>query len=184
MIELREMIPDLVYDFPYATKNNFTGSQLYRDSSMTFVRLPVAKALLEVQKELRVQGYGLKIYDAYRPYSVTKKMWDLVKDERYVADPAKGSGHNRGLAIDLTIIDLRTQKEIDMGTRFDNFTDTAHHAFKDLPLLVLNNRLLLRRLMEKQGFKALETEWWHYSWPNNRNYDVLDIDFKKLKALR
>jgi zinc D-Ala-D-Ala dipeptidase len=184
MIELKETIPDLVYDFPYATEKNFTGSTLYTDSTVTFVRLPVAKALQKVQNELQVQGYGLKIYDAYRPYAVTKKMWELVRDERYVANPAKGSGHNRGLAVDLTIIELQTKKELDMGTGFDNFTDTAHHSFKDLPSSVLNNRLLLRRLMEKQGFRALETEWWHYSWPNDRNYDVLDIDVKKLKALQ
>lgn len=178
------MVPDIVYDFPYATKNNFTGSKLYNNGSVTFVRLPVAKALAKVQKELRNLGYGLKIYDAYRPYTVTKKMWEIIRDERYVANPAKGSGHNRGLAVDVTIIDLQTMKELDMGTGFDNFTDTAHHTFKNLSPTVLSNRLLLRGLMEKQGFKALETEWWHYSWTNDRNYDVLDIDFKKLKSLR
>jgi D-alanyl-D-alanine dipeptidase len=109
-------------------------------------------------------------------------MWDLIHDERYVADPSKGSGHNRGLAVDLTIIDLKDGSELNMGTSFDNFTDTAHHTFKNLPADILQNRMLLRETMEKYGFKALETEWWHYSWPNDRNYEVLDIDFKKLAS--
>jgi zinc D-Ala-D-Ala dipeptidase len=184
MIELKDAIPGIEYRLVYATVNNFTGTQLYRQDKATYARLPVVKALQLVQNELHQLGYGLKVFDAYRPYSVTKKMWELIKDERYVANPAKGSGHNRGLSLDLTIIELRTGKELDMGTGFDNFTDTAHHAFKDLPSTVLSNRLMLRKLMEKQGFQALETEWWHYSWPNDRNYEVMDIGFKKLKTLR
>ena len=182
MIELKEIIPGIQYDLRYATPNNFTGQQLYKRQDATFLRLPAARALSSVQRDLQSLGYGLKIYDAYRPYHVTKKMWGMVKDERYVANPAKGSGHNRGLAVDLTLIDLRSGKELNMGTGFDNFTDTAHHSFAHLPAGALKNRELLRTLMEKQGFKALETEWWHYSWPNNRNYNVLDIDFSKLRA--
>lgn len=184
MVELKDAVPNIEYNLVYATGNNFTGTKLYKQGNATFARLPVVKALQLVQSELQLQGYGLKVFDAYRPYAVTKKMWELIKDERYVANPAKGSGHNRGLAVDVTIIDLNTGKELDMGTGFDNFTDTAHHAFKALSTAVLANRTLLRQLMEKHGFRALETEWWHYSWPNDRSYDVLDIDFKKLKALR
>jgi zinc D-Ala-D-Ala dipeptidase len=184
MVDLKELIPDIRYELLYGTTSNFTGTQLYKDTETMFLRLPVAKALREVQNELHRLGYGLKIYDAYRPYRVTKKMWELVKDERYVANPAKGSGHNRGLAIDLTIIDSRSGKELDMGTGFDNFTDTAHHSFKHLSADVMKNRALLRTTMEKYGFKALETEWWHYSWPNDKSYDVLDIDFKRLNSLR
>jgi D-alanyl-D-alanine dipeptidase len=126
-------------------------------------------------------GLGLKIFDAYRPYSVTVKFWELVKDERYVANPAKGSGHNRGIAVDLTIIDLKTGKELDMGTGFDNFTDTAHHTFTSLPEEVLHNRLLLKSTMEKYGFIALESEWWHYYLANGNTFELLDIEFKKLK---
>jgi zinc D-Ala-D-Ala dipeptidase len=181
MIELKDLIPGIQYDLQYATPENFTKKQLYKNSRFTFLRFPTATALRNVQKELQILGYGLKIYDAYRPYYATKQMWELVKDERYVANPAKGSGHNRGLAVDLTIIDIRTGKELPMGTSFDNFTDTAHHSFTQLSPEVLKNRTLLRTLMEKHGFKALQTEWWHYSWPNNRNYDVLDLDFKELR---
>ena len=180
MIEVKRFIPDIVYDLRYATPNNFTGRQLYPSGAAAFLRLNVVKALAQVQAALKNKGYGLKIFDAYRPYAATKKMWDLVHDERYVANPAKGSGHNRGLAIDLTIIDISTGKELEMGTGFDNFTDSAHHVYKALPAQVLSNRSLLRSTMEANGFNALETEWWHYSWKNDRNYEVLDLPFKKL----
>jgi D-alanyl-D-alanine dipeptidase len=180
MIEIKTMIPNIVYDLQYATENNFTHQKLYESGKQTFLRLPVVRALQEVQDDLAKKNYGLKLFDAYRPYTVTQKMWDLIHDERYVADPSKGSGHNRGLAIDLTIINLKDGNELNMGTGFDNFTDTAHHNFKNLSPEILKNRALLKETMEKHGFKALETEWWHYSWPNNRNYEVLDIDFRKL----
>ncbi|MGZ3954953.1 MAG: M15 family metallopeptidase [Flavisolibacter sp.] len=181
MIEIKTVVPNILYDLRYATANNFTHTKLYRHNKETFVRLPVARALKRVQDDLNQQGYGLKIFDAYRPYAVTEKMWNLVHDERYVANPSKGSGHNRGLAVDLTIIRLNDRSELNMGTGFDNFTDTAHQGFTNLPGEVLANRKLLRETMEKNGFKALETEWWHFSWPNDRNYYVLDIDFKKLR---
>ena len=144
------------------------------------MRAGAANALKKVQEELNRSGMGLKIFDAYRPYAVTVKFWELVKDERYVANPAKGSGHNRGIAADLTIIDLKTGKELDMGTGFDNFTDTAHHAFTQLPGSVLKNRTLLRSLMEKNGFKAFDTEWWHYFFGEPEKYEILDLDFKTL----
>jgi zinc D-Ala-D-Ala dipeptidase len=184
MIELKELIPEIVYDLRYATPDNFVKQPLYPvGTRYTFLRLPAAKALQTVEQELKEKGYGLKIYDAYRPYSVTIKFWELIKDERYVANPAKGSGHNRGLAVDLTLINLATGKELDMGTGFDNFTDTAHHTFTALPNNVLQNRNLLKEIMLKNGFQLFETEWWHYYWPNNRNYEVLDVSFKQLKKL-
>lgn len=184
MIELKQLIPFIQYDLKYATQDNFVKQTLYpRLTSVTFLRLPAANALANVQKELASKGLGLKIFDAYRPYSVTVKFWELIKDERYVANPAKGSGHNRGLAVDITIIELKTGKELDMGTGFDNFTDTAHHTFTILPYKILQNRILLKEVMLKHGFKLFETEWWHYSWPNDRNYEVMNIKFKKLKKV-
>lgn len=126
-------------------------------------------------------GLGLKIFDAYRPYAVTEKFWELVHDERYVANPANGSGHNRGTSLDLTIIYLENGQELNMGTGFDNFTDTAHHSFTNLPESILQNRMLLKSLMEQNGFKALETEWWHYSLPNSKQYELLNLSFKKIK---
>lgn len=182
MVELKTVISGLIYDLRYATTNNFMNRRMYpKNTRSTFLRLPAALALKKVQQELNEKGLGLKIFDAYRPYSVSVKFWELVKDERYVANPAKGSGHNRGIAVDLTIIDLKTRKELDMGTGFDNFSDTAHHSFKNLPEAILQNRALLKSIMEKNGFKALETEWWHYYLDNGSKFEVLDIDFKKMK---
>lgn len=182
MMELEQLIPTIVYDLRYATENNFVKKPLYPvETKTTFLRLPAALALANIQKELQTQGLGLKIFDAYRPYSVTVKFWELVKDDRYVANPVKGSGHNRGLSVDLTIIHLNTGTELNMGTGFDHFSDTAHHSFAFLPETVLQNRKLLKEVMLKYGFQLFETEWWHYYWPNNREYEVLDLNFRKLK---
>lgn len=181
MVELRTLIPGLVYDLRYATSNNFMNRLMYpANTSVTFLRAPAARALQRVQEELSKTGRGLKIFDAYRPYSVTVKFWELVKDERYVAHPGKGSGHNRGIAVDLTIIDLASGTELDMGTGFDNFTDTAHADYTRLPENVLQNRKLLRTLMEKNGFRVLDTEWWHFYLPGSSHFEILDIPSRKL----
>jgi len=177
-------IPDAIYDLKYAGTGNFMHTKLYPDIPTTYMRLDASEALSSVQRALKDQHMGIKIWDAYRPYSVTEKMWELVKDDRYAADPKFGSGHNRGIAVDLTIIDLSTGKELDMGTGFDNFSDTAHHDFKNLPANVLQNRLVLRSVMEKHGFKALETEWWHYYFINGKDYELLDIPFEELYRIQ
>ena len=175
MVELKSVIPDIVYDLRYATTNNFMRRRMYKGNFQTFLRRPAAEALSKVQQELKTKGFALKIFDAYRPYSVTVKFWELVKDEKYVANPAKGSAHNRGLAVDVTLIDINTKNELDMGTGFDNFTDTAHHSFRNLAPGVTQNRSLLRETMSKYGFTIFDTEWWHYSWPNTVDYELLDI---------
>jgi zinc D-Ala-D-Ala dipeptidase len=184
MVELKSLIPNIVYELRYATDRNFMRRNMYPlRTNYTFMRLPAAKALAMVQKELNEKGMGLKIYDAYRPYSVTEKFWELVMNEKYVADPKKGSGHNRGIAVDLTVI-YKNGKELLMPTYFDNFSDTAHHSFMNLPFDALQNRLLLKNIMEKYGFQKFETEWWHYSWPDEKNYfDAMDISFQDLKNL-
>lgn len=183
MVEIKSVIPNIVYDLKYASDRNFMRRNMYpARTNYTFLRLPVVKSLAQVQKELNEKGMGLKIYDAYRPYSVTEKFWELVLNEKYVADPKKGSGHNRGLAVDLTIVYMNTGKELQMPTYFDNFSDTAHHTFMNLPFDALQNRKMLKDIMEKYGFKMFETEWWHYSWPDDKNYyDALDIPFSDLK---
>ena len=162
LINVSAAIPGIFLDLRYNSHHNFTQKKLYQKANSTYLRLPAANALQLVQKELNEKGLGIKIWDAYRPYAATELMWELVKDERYTANPAKGSGHNRGLAVDLTLVELKSGKELNMGTGFDNFSDTAHHDFKSLPQEVLTNRDLLKTIMSKHGFKALETEWWHY----------------------
>lgn len=180
LVELKSLAPGLVYDLRYATTNNFMHRLMYpQHTRTTFLRKPAAAALAAIQKELNSEGLGLKLFDAYRPFSVSEKFWELVKDERYVANPAKGSNHNRGTAVDLTLIDLRTKQELPMGTGFDNFTDSAHHTFSGLPEQVLHNRDLLRSIMTKHGFSPLNSEWWHYTYTKG-TFDVMDLTFRQL----
>lgn len=183
MVDLSKYVPGVVYDLRYASEDNFMKKKLYPELASTFMRKPAAVALAAVQKQLNRQGLRLKIFDAYRPYSITELMWEVVPDDRYAADPKKGSGHNRGTAVDLTVIDLYTKEPLDMGTDFDNFTDTAHQDFTTLPKEVLQNRVLLRSVMEKNGFRALETEWWHYSLDNDGSYELLDIPFEGFQKM-
>ena len=182
MIELQKIIPNIKYELHYATKDNFTKVRLYpKNLTKTFLRKKPAEALAEAAKELSTMGIGFMIWDAYRPYSVTQKFWELIHDERYVANPAKGSGHNRGIAIDLTLIDLKTGEELNMPTKFDDFSEKAHHGFQHLSPIQIKNREILKSTMEKHGFLKFQTEWWHYYWPNGNDYDVLDLSFSKLK---
>ena len=183
MTALEEIIPGMAIELKYADSNNFTGQRIYPSSCKAYLRNKAASYLKSIQNKLKKQGLGLKIFDAYRPYSATGFIWNLVKDERYAADPAKGSNHNRGIAVDLTIIDLKTKAELNMGTGFDNFSDSAHHSFKALPDMVLKNRVLLKKMMEQNGFESFETEWWHYTLPNAKQYELLDLSFEELKKL-
>ena len=185
LVPLLSRTPGLQADLRYATVQNFVGRKMYpAGTNETYLRKPAADALRRVQAELGRKGLGLKIFDAYRPYEVTCHFWELIRDERYVANPAKGSGHNRGLAIDLTIIKLDNGQELDMGTGFDHFSDSAHHSFTAFTEEILQNRKLLKSLMEKQGFKSLETEWWHYSWPDDKKYPVMNLSFRQLSKSR
>ncbi|RYD74925.1 MAG: peptidase M15 [Sphingobacteriales bacterium] len=182
MLDIKKLIPSIQLDLKYCGTDNFMKQRLYPAGlTSTYLRKPAAMALQKVQQALNAKGMGLKIWDAYRPYSVTEKMWEPVKDDRYAADPKFGSGHNRGIAVDLTIIDLATGKELDMGTGFDHFSDTAHSNFKSLPQNILTNRNLLRSLMEQNGFKVLDTEWWHFYLPDSKKYALMNISFKQLK---
>jgi D-alanyl-D-alanine dipeptidase len=181
LIDLKALMPSLIVHLRYAGTNNFMQERLYPSAAGCYLRKAAADSLVKVQEALKTMGLGLQIFDAYRPYSVTEKMWVPVQDDRYAADPKKGSGHNRGIAVDLTLIILETGNALNMGTGFDNFSDTAHHAFTNLPEEMLQNRLLLKKVMEQHGFKALDTEWWHYSLPNAKDFELLDIPFEALK---
>lgn len=181
MIALQPFLTTFYTDFKYATTTNFTKKILYNDPA-AYLRLPAARALQRAINLLKHKGLTIKIYDAYRPYAVTKLMWKIIPDSRYAANPAKGSGHNRGAAVDVTLADLQTGNELEMPTAFDDFTDKAHHNFSQLPKNVLANRALLKSVMEQAGFVALETEWWHYSLPGAaEKFALMDLDFKQLK---
>lgn len=183
MVDLIKFIPGVSFDLKYASRDNFMHERLYPRIKTSYLRQPAAVALKKVVAELEKLNLGIKIFDAYRPYSVTEKMWEAVKDDRYAANPATGSGHNRGVSVDLTIIGLITKKELPMGTGFDNFTDTAHQGFTGLSQEVLKNRNLLKSTMEKFGFIALKTEWWHFYLPDSADYELLDLSFADLKKL-
>lgn len=160
LMPLRELIPDLLTDVRYATPDNFTGQVLYA-SDMLRARRFVVERLARAQEEARRKGLQLKVFDAYRPWSVQKLMWSIVPDERYVADPAKGSRHNRGCALDLTLCDAEG-RELDMGTYYDAFVPASAATFTDLPAEALANRRLLQQIMDHAGFDVLPTEWWHF----------------------
>jgi D-alanyl-D-alanine dipeptidase len=148
--------------FPYATTNNFVKTKLY-DCSRCFLRPDVAAAVQKANSQLQKKKYGgLRLFDCYRPSPVQQKMWSIKPDERYVANPRKGSDHNRGIAVDLTIVD-QSGKPLDMGTPFDDFSTKSHHTYRELPKLVRENRLLLKNTMASVGLHHVDTEWWHYA---------------------
>jgi D-alanyl-D-alanine dipeptidase len=180
LVEVKKVIPNVVLDIRYATTNNFTGKKLY-ESDRTFLRRAVAEHLRAAQREFNKMGFGLKIYDAYRPLSVQRKMWAIYPHEGYVANPAKGSRHNRGAAVDVTLVDLRDGKELPMPSGYDEFSERAHRNYANTSSEELHNRELLERVMEKHGFKGLFTEWWHFDDVNSKKYGLLDIDSTQIK---
>ena len=172
LVDVLSIDPTIVLDIRYATENNFTHQKLY-PIAKCMLRREAAESLHAVQNELRARRLGLKVYDGYRPLSIQKKLWDVVSDERYVANPAKGSRHNRGAAVDLTIIDS-LGREIEMPTPYDDFTDKAHRDYMQLPEIALRNRALLEEVMTKHGFLPMPTEWWHFDFQGWGKFEILD----------
>ena len=179
LIDLEQYIPGIVLDIRYATTNNFTGEKIY-NLAKAYARKPVADAVKRAQAELQKQGLGIKIFDAYRPYKATVKFYEVYKDTTYVASPYRGSRHNRGCAIDMTIINLKTGEELKMPTGYDSFQKEAWPKTPVKDPEARKNRALIIQVMEKQGFKVNSSEWWHFDFIGWRNYEVLDIDFEEL----
>jgi D-alanyl-D-alanine dipeptidase len=179
LIDLEQYIPGIVLDIRYATTNNFTGEQIY-NLAKAYARKPVADAVKRAQAELQKQGLGIKIFDAYRPYKATVRFYEVYKDTTYVASPYKGSRHNRGCAIDMTLINLKTGEELKMPTAYDSFQKEAWPSTPIKDPEARKNRALIIQVMEKQGFKVNGSEWWHFDFIGWRNYEVLDIDFEQL----
>ncbi len=179
LVEIKKLIPDIKLEIRYAGKNNFARQAVYKQAR-AFARLPVAEALRNVQNDLRKSGLGLKIFDGYRPYSITVKFFEIASDKSFVANPKDGSRHNRGCAIDLTLIVLKTGKELKMPTTYDSFAAEAASDYKDLPANVIQNRELLRSTMEMYGFRVLNNEWWHFDFIGWKNYELMDIPFEEL----
>lgn len=183
LVELIILDSTLHLDIKYATENNFLGRAVYSEAR-AFLQRPAAEALVRVNKKLRSEGYGLLIFDGYRPWSVTKQFWDSATEEQreigFVADPQKGSRHNRGCAIDLTLYNLKTGKEVTMPSAYDEFTDRAHSEYAEGDLESLRLRDLLRRAMESEGFQVLKEEWWHFDYKDWPLYPILNLSFEEL----
>ena len=173
LVHLKDYSKDFEYELKYATSDNFLKAKVY-DCPACFLRLKTVKALIEANKEFVKKGYKIKIFDCYRPLTIQKKMWELVPNPAYVADPSKGSIHNRGGAVDITLVDIKG-KELDMGTPFDFFGIEASHNYSDVSLEVKQNRALLKNTMLKNGFKSFESEWWHYNLKTAMNDKISDI---------
>lgn len=172
--------PQIPRDIRYATDNNFTGVPVYSIAEC-FLEEVAADALQAAQQEFISLGFSLKVFDGYRPLSVQKIFWDLLPDETYVANPAKGSRHNRGCAIDVTLIDVKTSKELDMGTDFDDFSEKAHRNYQGISETVQKNRKLLETIMHKHGFIGWHAEWWHFDYKDWEKHLVRDISFEELE---
>lgn len=183
LINLESYVPNVVLDIRYATTNNFTGEQIYQ-VARAYARKQVADALKSAQKEFNDKGVGIKIFDAYRPYAATVKFYEVYKDTTFVASPYRGSRHNRGCAIDMTLIDLSTGAELQMPTGYDAFVKEARPTAVVKNEIVRKNRALLIEVMSKYGFRVNSAEWWHFDFKGYSKYSVLDISFEQLEEKR
>ena len=181
LVELVTLDATIRLDIRYATTNNFLGTPVYTEAR-AFLQRPAAEALLRAHRELKALGYGLMIHDGYRPWYVTKIFWDAVPvDKRiFVADPASGSKHNRGCAVDLSLYDLKTGKEVDMPSGYDEMTERAYADYPGGTAEERARRRLLRQAMEKQGFAVIPKEWWHFDYKDWTQYPILNVKFEDL----
>lgn len=180
LVELATLDPTIHLDIRYATPNNFTKRAVYTEAR-AFLERPAAEAVVRAHRVLAAQGYGIVVFDGYRPWSVTKLFWDIVtqadRDRGFVADPAKGSKHNRGCAVDLSLYVLATGAEAEMPSSYDEFSDRASPKYAGGPPGLLARRQILRAAMEKEGFEVDPGEWWHYNYRDWEKYPIIDIPF-------
>lgn len=181
MVSLSGYIPGISIDLRYAHYDNIFNDILYTQGH-AFLNIKAAEALKKVQQEIAKDGYELVIWDAYRPYSVTVIMWNLIRDKRYAATPKKGSRHNRGMAVDITLKEIGGEY-LEMPTTFDDFSKKASPLYQNLPQHIKENRDYLISKMEKHGFKVLSSEWWHFDYQNWYSMPILDIPFEEMKKV-
>lgn len=175
-VNLKDFSNDFVFEMKYATDDNFLKAKVY-DCAECYLRFKTVKALIKANKKFIKLGYKIKLFDCYRPLDIQKKMWKIVSNPDYVANPSKGSIHNRGGAVDLTLVDL-TGNELEMGTEFDFFGKEASHNYTKLPENVLKNRKLLKKIMTRSGFKIFESEWWHYNLKEASKNKIANFKWK------
>jgi D-alanyl-D-alanine dipeptidase len=182
LVEIIKLDPSIKLDIRYATKNNFLGKAVYKQSR-AFLQRPAAEALARINQALRKQGYGLVVFDGYRPWSVTKIFWDVTPADKkiFVADPSKGSRHNRGCAVDLSLVDLKTGAEVKMPSEYDEMTERAHINYECATPEAKRLRELLREAMTAEGFAVYEPEWWHYDYKDWKEYPIMNLKFPEIK---
>jgi D-alanyl-D-alanine dipeptidase len=181
LVELIKLDPTIRLDIRYATANNFLGRAVYTEAR-AFLQRPAAEALVRAHRALRKQGYGLIIHDGYRPWAVTKIFWDATPEDKkeFVADPAKGSRHNRGCAVDLSMVELKTGKVVEMPSAYDEMSERSHINYAGGSNESRRLREILRAAMEGEGFAVYEPEWWHYDYKDWKLYPILDRPFADL----
>ena len=181
LIELVTLDNTIKLDVRYATDNNFVGKTVYPEAR-AFLQKPAANALLKVHRQLKKQGLGLVIFDGYRPWTITKLFWEVTPEDKrkFVANPEKGSKHNRGCGVDLSIYDLKTGAQIPMPSGFDEFTERASPDYKGGTDEERRNRETLRRMMEAAGFTVNPNEWWHFDYKDWQKYAIYDIAFSEI----
>lgn len=181
LVEIGGKGDGMLIDLRYTTAENFFKTALYPKNARALLRPDTAAKLAKVQAELKAQGLGLKIWDAYRPLSVQRAMWKTLPDARYVADPSKGGRHNRGAALDLTLVDS-SGKELPMPTAHDDFSEKAGAHFKLVPPEIFKNRQKLQQVMTKHGFAIYDSEWWHFDDVDWQKYEAMDVPFERVGA--
>ncbi|WP_170266315.1 M15 family metallopeptidase [Phaeocystidibacter luteus] len=169
------------FDIRYATANNFTSEIIYPEAA-AWTRIDVAKSLSQIEDSLAKHGLGLIIFDAYRPYAATVKFYQVYKDTNYVASPYSGSRHNRGCAIDLSLYDLKTGRELQMPTKYDDFSSAAHQTTESPDSTAQYNKVFLRKVMTEFGFEVYNYEWWHFDYSGWDQYEIMDLSFAQLKS--
>lgn len=182
LVELIKIAPSLKLDIRYATTNNFTGKQVYQQPK-AFLQRDAALAVSEVNRELKPLGYGLVIFDGYRPWQITRRFWDVTPADKkqFVADPKKGSRHNRGCAVDLSLYDLKTGREVDMPSGYDEMTERAYPNYTGGTAEQRRTRDLLRTKMEAHGFTVYPYEWWHFDYKDWKSYRISNIPFDAIR---
>jgi zinc D-Ala-D-Ala dipeptidase len=182
LVELKKLDKSFKLDVRYATANNFAGRAVYKEAR-AFLQRPAAEALVRVSRALRAKGYGLSVFDGYRPWSVTKLFWEITPADKkqFVADPARGSRHNRGCAVDLTLYDLKTGRQVSMPGEYDEMSERSHIDYAGGTPEQRRLRDLLRAAMEAEGFNPYAPEWWHYDFRDWRQYPILDLSFDEVR---
>ena len=175
-VNIKDYSSNFVFDMKYATDDNFLKTKVY-ECGECFLRFKTVKSLIEANEDFIRKGYKIKLFDCYRPLDVQKKMWSIVSDPNYVANPSKGSIHNRGGAVDITLID-ENGVELDMGTKFDHFGPESAHDYKEFAKEILKNRKLLKKIMMRNDFESFDSEWWHYNLDGSRKDKLSNFTWK------